>query len=172
MANLKTISKAAMAMTMAAGLAACGGGQSHSGKVGPAGGTVTAAGVKVSFPAGALSQETQIEVTDLARDDHGHKIHVGPDDVKLDKSVSITMTSDDGNAADDKMVEIHKSAGGGEVEVEVENESEHEVEAEHGREMEVEHLGEFELRPMKACVPACDSGLQCDDGVCKPHGGA
>jgi len=78
------------------------------------------------------------------------------------------MSSDDGNASDEKMVEIDHG-GSGEVEVEVENE--HEVEAEHGREVEVEHLGEFELRPAKACTPACGAGLECDDGLCKPHGG-
>ena len=166
--NLKAMAKAAVAVSMAAGLAACGAGQSHSSKIGPGGGTVAAAGVKVTFPAGALSQETQIEVTELEHDAQGHRVHIGPDDVSLGKPVSISMSSDDGNASDEKMVEIDHG-GSGEVEVEVENE--HEVEAEHGREVEVEHLGEFELRPAKACTPACGAGLECDDGLCKPHGG-
>ena len=167
--NLKAMAKAAakvaMAAVAAAGLGACGG-SSHSGVVGPAGGTVSAAGVIVTFPAGALSQATQIQVTDLSHDSAGHRVHVGPDDVTLAKAASITMVSDDGNPTDEKMVEIEHGAQG-EVEVEIENE--HEVEAEHGREVEVEHLGEFELRPAKVCTPACGSGTHCDDGVCKPN---
>jgi hypothetical protein len=163
---LKAAAKAAMAAVVAVGLGACGGGSSHASTVGPAGGTVSAAGVIVSFPAGALSKETQVQVTDISHDSTGHKVHIGPDDVTLGKAASITMISDDGNPADEKMVEIDHSAQG-EVEVEIENE--HEVEAEHGRELEVEHLGEFELRPAKVCTPACGAGTHCDDGICKPN---
>jgi hypothetical protein len=162
--TLKAAAKVAMAVVAAAGLSACGGGSSHASTIGPAGGTVSAAGVKVSIPAGALSKETQIQVTDISHDDKGHKVHVGPDDVSLSKPVSILMVSDDGNPSDEKMVEIEHGAQG---EVEVEVETEHGVEAEHGREVEVEHLGEFELRQAKVCDPACGAGTHCDDGVCK-----
>jgi hypothetical protein len=128
---------------------------------------VSAAGVTVRIPAGALSSEVQIEVTDISHDAKGHKVHIGPDDAKLSKAASIEIASDDGNAADEKLVEIDHSAGT-EAEVEVEIENEHQVEAEHAREVEVEHLGEFELRPAKTCAPACGAGTHCDDGVCKP----
>jgi hypothetical protein len=167
MANgtLKAAAKVAMSV-MAAGLTACGGGSSHTSAIGPAGGTVSAVGVRVSIPPGALSRETQIEVTELSHDATGHKVHVGPDDAALAKPVSIEMDSDDGNAADEKMVEIEHGAGG---ETEVEVGTEHAVEAEHGREVEVEHLGEFELRPARVCAPACGAGSRCDDGVCKPN---
>ncbi len=120
----------------------------------------------VAIPAGALSKETQIEITELPRDGQGHKVHVGPDDVALAKAASITMVSDDGNPADEKLVEIEHGPEG-EVEVQIENE--HEVEVEHGREVEIEHLGEFELRPAKVCTPACEAASHCDDGVCKPN---
>jgi hypothetical protein len=164
--TLKAAAKVAMAVVAAAGLSACGGGSSHASTIGPAGGTVSAAGVKVSIPAGALSKETQIQVTDISHDDKGHRVHIGPDDVTLSKPASIVMVSDDGNPSDEKMVEIEHGVEG-ETEVEIENE--HEVEVEHGREIEVEHLGEFELRPAKVCEPACGAGTHCDDGVCKAN---
>jgi hypothetical protein len=160
--------KVAVAMVAAAGLTACGGGVvQKAGNVGPAGGTVVAEGVRVTFPAGALSRETQIEVTELPRrEGEPKRVHVGPDDASLAKPATIVMKSDDGNASDEKLVEIEHGAEG-EIEHGIEVERHDEIE--HGREAEVHHLGEFELREAKTCDVACGAGLECDDGVCKAH---
>jgi hypothetical protein len=164
---LRMAAKAAVVMVAAAGLTACGGGQASSSKVGPAGGTVATASVRVSFPPGALSKETQIEVTELPRSaGEPKRIHVGPDDTPLAKPATVVMMSDDGNAADEKLVEIDHSAQG---EVEHGLETERHDAVEHGREAEVEHLGEFELREAKTCDVACGAGFECDDGLCKAH---
>jgi hypothetical protein len=164
---LRMAAKAAVVVVAAAGLTACGGGPASSGKIGPAGGTVAAAGVKVSFPAGALSKETQIEVSELPRrEGEPRRVHVGPDDTALSKPATIVMSSDDGNASDEKLVEIEHGAEG---EIEHGIETERHDEAEHGREAEIEHLGEFELREAKVCDPGCDAGFECDDGLCKAH---
>lgn len=164
---LRMAAKAAVVVVAAAGLAACGGGPASSGRIGPAGGTVAAAGVKVSFPAGALSRETQIEVSELPRrEGEPRRVHVGPDDTVLSTPARIVVSSDDGNASDEKLVEIEHGAEG-EIEHGLEGERHHEVE--HGREAEIRHLGEFELREARVCTPGCDVGFECDDGLCKVH---
>jgi hypothetical protein len=161
----RTAAKVAVVMAAVAGMAACGGGASRSGTVGPAGGTVVAAGVRVTFPAGALARETQIEVSELPRKEGEPKrVHVGPDDTTLAKPATLVVKSDDGNAADEKLVELEHGAEG---EVEHGLETERHDQIEHGREAEIEHLGEFELREAKTCDVACDPGFECDDGVCK-----
>lgn len=165
----RTMAKMAVVL-MAAAATACGGGVAHSGTVGPAGGTVTGAGIAVAFPAGALSKEIVVSLTELPRGEgEGRRVHVGPDDTVLAKPVTITMRSDDGNAGDEKMVEIEHGAEG---EIEHGLETERHDEVEHAREAEVHHLGEFELRDAKVCDPGCDAGFECDDGVCKLHGGS
>jgi hypothetical protein len=163
---LRVAAKVAV-VTVAAGLAACGGGAASSDKVGPAGGTVAAAGVRLSFPSGALSSEVQIQVTELPRrEGEPRRVHVGPDDTVLAKPATLVVMSDDGDAADERLVEIEHGAEG---EVEHGLETERHDEAEHGREAEIEHLGEFELRHAKVCDPGCGAGFECDDGVCKLH---
>jgi hypothetical protein len=166
--TLRTVAKAAV-VVVAATVAACGGGagDSASGQIGPAGGAVTAAGVRVSFPAGALSKETQVTVTELPRrEGEPRRVHIGPDDASLSKPATVMVSSDDGDASDEKLVEIEHGTEG---EVEHALETERNDAAEHGREAEVEHLGEFELRHAKVCDPGCDVGFECDDGLCKPH---
>jgi hypothetical protein len=150
---------------VAAGLAACGGGAkpgaASAATVGPAGGTVVAQGVRVSFPPGALSGQTQIEVTELPRHEgEPRRVHVGPDDTPLASPVTVVVRSDDGDASDEKLVTL-------ENEIEHGIETEHHDQIEHGREAEVEHLGEFELRHARTCAVPCGAGFECDDGVCK-----
>lgn len=164
---LRMAAKAAAVVVAAAGLAACGGGPQATGKIGPAGGTVAAAGVRLSIPAGALSREVQVQVNELPRrEGEPRRIHLGPDDTTLARPATLVVTSDDGNAADERLVEIEHQ---GELEVEHGLETERHDEVEHGREAEIEHLGEFELREARTCDVACDAGFECDDGLCKAH---
>lgn len=165
---LRTVAKVAVGVVAAAGISACGGGQGGSGRIGPQGGTVVAAGARVSFPAGALSRETEIELSELPRrEGEPRRIRVGPDDAALSRAATIVVTSDDGDAADERLVSIERQ---GELEIEHGLEVERHRESEHGREAEIRHLGEFELRHARACDVACGAGLECDDGACKPHG--
>jgi hypothetical protein len=162
----RTVAKVAVVVAAAA-LAACGGGMDSSGKIGPAGGAVTAAGVRVSFPPGALSKETQVTVTELPRrEGESRRVHIGPDDTVLSKPATVVIRSDDGDASDEKLVEIEHGVEG---EIEHGLETERHDEAEHGREAEVHHLGEFELRHARVCDVACGVGFECDDGICKVH---
>lgn len=167
--TLRKMAKAAVVMAAAATVTACGGAATSS-KVGPAGGTVAAAGVSVTFPAGALSKEIEVSVIELPRrEGEGRRVHVGPDDTVLALPATLRISSDDGNASDEKMVEI-EHRGGLEIEHGIETERHHA--GEHAREAEVRHLGEYEVRHARACAVACGAGLECDDGVCKPHGGS
>jgi len=117
---------------------------------------------------GALSKETQISVSELPSGEGERRIEIEPSGLALATPSTLRVRSDDGNAHDERLVEIEHSASG-EVEHSMTGEVENEVE--HAREVEIHHLGTFEDRPARSCTPACDAGLECDDGVCKPHGG-
>ena len=152
----------------AAGNGGSGGGSSTAAVIGPNGGTVSAGGVTLSVSAGALSKDTQISVTELPSSEGHRRIEIEPGGLALGVPSRLSVRSDDGNAHDERLVELDRS-GSGEVEHSLTGESENETE--HSREAEIEHLGTFEDRPALACTPACGAGLECDDGVCKAHGG-
>ena len=167
-----------MAFVMVVGVAlpACGGagsnnaraGSSSSAMIGPDGGTVSAGGATLVVSKGALSKETEITVSELPSGEGERRIEIEPAGLVLGAASKLSVRSDDGNATDERLVEIEHGPEG-EVEHAITGEVENEVE--HAREAEIEHLGTFEDRPAHACTPACDVGLECDDGVCKPHGG-
>lgn len=154
-------------------VAACGASTTSSAMVGPAGGTLrTASGVTLKLAPGAVATETQIEIVDAApRHGEQRRIELQPHGLKLSGKATVTVRVDDSKGAV-KLVEVEAEHGAeGEVEVEHALETEHgvEVEAEHGREAELDHLGTLEVRDAQPCDPACDTGFECDDGVCKAH---
>lgn len=169
--TMKTlISRYALAAVLATALAACGGSApktSQSARIGPQGGALsTQSGFTLSVPAGALSQEVEIQVNETEPNDGAsHRFELEPRDVKLNASVHMSMKlgSDDSTM---KMVEVDDNG------TEHALENEHDDAAEHSRDADMDHLGNVEIRHQKACTPTCDAGLECDDGVCKPHGGA
>ncbi len=155
-------------------LAACGN-ASSKGTIGPQGGTLRSpSGVTLAVAAGAVATETQFEIIDAApRHGEHRRIQLEPRGLKLTAKATVTVVVDDSKGPV-KLVEVETEHGAeGEVEVEHAIEAEHgvEVETEHGREAEIDHLGELEVRDAAPCDPACDTGLECDDGVCKAHGG-
>jgi hypothetical protein len=160
----------AVAVSACGGAAGNGGGSaaSASASVGPAGGTISTGAVTLRVSPGAVSSQTEITVSELPSGEGERRIEIEPRGLALGASATLTVRSDDGNAHDERLVELEHSAMG-EVEHALEGEVENEVE--HAREAEIHHLGTFEDRPARACTPACDAGLECDDGVCKPHGG-
>lgn len=164
-------SRLAVATVLATALAACGGSAGTPGTtttssvVGPQGGAIsTASGFTLSVPAGALSREVEIQVHESRPDDGAlHRIELEPHDMALAVPAHVSMhhSADDSSS---KMVEM-------ENEVEHAMENEHENEVEHAREGEIHHLGVIEIRHQRTCVQPCGTGLECDDGLCKPHGG-
>lgn len=151
-----------------AGGSGAGGGSSASALVGPSGGTISTGSVTLSVSPGALSRETQVSVSELPSGEGARRIEIEPSGLALGVPSMLRVRSDDGNAHDERLVEIQHS-GSGEVEHSLTGEMENEVE--HSREVEIEHFGTFEDRHARTCTPTCDAGLECDDGVCKPHGG-
>lgn len=163
-----TISRYALAAVLSAALAACGGSapkSSQSARIGPQGGALsTQSGFTLSVPAGALSQEVELHVIEAEPNDGAmHRFELEPRDVKLNSTVHVSMRlgSDDLTS---KMVEVDDNG----TEHALENEQENEVE--HAREAEIDHMGNIEVRHQHVCATPCDAGLECDDGVCKPHG--
>jgi hypothetical protein len=164
MRELRTVA----VVVAAAGLAACGGGRSASATVGPAGGTVaTSSGVTLRVPPGAVPASVELRVVEPLRGEgQARRVRVEPLGVSFASPVTISIRSEDGDASDEKLVEIEHQ---GEVEVEHGIETERHDEAEHEREAEIGHSGEFEVRHAHVCDPGCDAGFECDDGLCKPH---
>jgi len=156
----KTTLSALFALT----LAACGGSSSSSGRMGAAGGTLTTAGgARLDVPAGALSREGEVRLREV-EPGNGAKVRVEvelPEALRLAARISVKAE----DSAHHKLVEIEN-----EVEHGIETERHNEVE--HAREAAVKHGGTFELRQAAVCAEACGAGLECDDGVCKPHDGA
>ena len=156
------------AMGGGSGSAGSGGGSSTAAVIGPSGGTVSAGAVALTVSPGALSKETQISVTELPSGEGQRRIEIEPRGLALAAPSRLSVRSDDGNAHDERLVEIEHSSSG-EIEHSMTGEVENEVE--HSREVEIHHTGTFEDRPALACSTPCDVGFECDDGVCKAHGG-
>jgi len=162
MTNTTRVSLSAL---FALALAACGSGSPQAnGRIGTAGGTLTtASGARLDIPAGALKGETEVRMREAEpRNGASERVEVEIHG-ELSLAARISLRSDD--SAHRKLVRIEN-----EVEHGIETERHNEVE--HAREAAVRSGGTFELRHAIACAEACGAGLECDDGVCKPHGGA
>jgi hypothetical protein len=159
---MTTQTRIALALSLASLVSACAGGARTSGTVGPAGGTITSAsGVSLRIPAGALSQPTELRLVETEPGSgEMERIQIEPNDLKLALPASLTFKVQDGNV---RLAEVEHGPEG-EVKTELEKHrhdslGEVEVEVEHGAEVEMEHGA--------ACATACDTGFECDDGVCK-----
>jgi len=160
---MTTTTKTILSTLFAFTLAACGGSGSSSGRIGAAGGTITTqSGARLDIPAGALSREVEVHLREVEPGNGAKaRIEVEPHDMTLQLAARISVKTED--SAQHKLVEI-------ENEVEHGIETERHNELEHAREAAVKHGGTFELRHAAVCATACGAGLECDDGVCKPHG--
>jgi len=153
----------AFAAALSLSLAACGGHAERSaGRIGPEGGSLSAGSVTLTVPAGAVSQPTDFALRQAPPGaDAVLRVEVEPRGMVLRTAAVVSVRSDD--AARLKLVEI-------ENEVEHGLEFERHNQAEHAREAVVSRLGTIEARHAAVCLAACEAGLECDDGVCKPHG--
>jgi hypothetical protein len=151
-------------------LAACGGSAGSSGGtvIGPAGGTVKAAGVTLTVAPGAVKSPTEFQIVeDHPKDGSSRRIEIEPKGLVLNASSTLEIETENDDSSSMKMVEMEAA----ENETEVEHAIETEVDdaAHNAREAEINHNGTFEVRHAKLCVPGCDAASHCDDGVCKPN---
>src|SRR4051812_45372711 len=151
-----------VALSMA--VVACGGGDkpSTAQTVGSAGATLKAGSATLTIPAGALAQNTQVTLREAEPQHQGRveRVEVEPRGMSLAQPASVSVKVDDTNAK----VKMH---GGNDdlVETEIEDHN-------HGvYKTSMTQLGEIEveLEHGRTCTPACGSGQECDDGVCKAH---
>jgi hypothetical protein len=152
----------AFALSFAALVSACAGGSHTQSSIGAAGGSVsTASGITLRVPAGALSSETQIQIVESEPQDGAMaRVDLEPKGLQLEKPATLSFKTDDANV---KVAEVEHGPEG-EVRTEL---AKHDGQGEV--EVEVEHLGEVEMEHGMACDPACGTGMECDDGVCKAH---
>ena len=143
---------------------ACGSGKGASTvqTVGAAGATLSAGTANLTIPAGALTQNTQVTVREAEPHHAGRftRIEVEPHGLALAQPGLLAVKVDDTNAK----VKMHDD-NDDLVDVEVEDRN-------HGDyKTTMSTLGdvEVELEHGAACNPACATGQECDDGVCKAH---
>jgi hypothetical protein len=146
-------------------VAACGGGSNRASTVqtvGSAGATLKAGAASLTIPAGALSQNTQVTLREAEPQHQGRveRVEVEPRGTTLAQPAHLSVKVDDNNAK----VRMHDGSDDL-VDTEIEDRN-------HGiYKTSMTQLGEVEveLEHGTACTPACGSGQECDDGVCKAH---
>jgi hypothetical protein len=154
-----------LALCFASILAACSGAASPSsaGTIDAAGGSLrTESGITLTVPPGALARETEIRIVESEpAEGKMARVVLEPRGLALAAPATVAFEVEDRNVVVTEIEhgpegevrrEMEKRNGTGEVEV------------------EVEHLGELEVEHGLICDPGCGDGLECDDGVCKPHG--
>lgn len=148
----------------AVALAACGGASNPATvqTVGSAGATLSAGAATLTIPAGALAQSAEVTLREAEPRHQGRvkRIEVEPRGLTLTHPARLSVRVDDANAK----VKMH-DGNDDLVEVEVEDRN-------HGMyKTSMSQLGEVEveLEHGRACSPACGTGEECDDGVCKAH---
>jgi hypothetical protein len=154
--------RVALVLSLASLLTACSGGARSSGTIGAAGGSVTTpSGLKLSVPAGALAQPTELRIVEVEPGAGAMaRIQLEPRDLVLAAPATLTLKVEDGNV---RVSEVEHAAEG-EVKHQLDKQR-HDASGEV--EVEVHHLGELEVEHGTACSAACDTGFECDDGVCK-----
>jgi hypothetical protein len=142
---------------------ACGGSSPSTAQtVGAAGATLTAGAATLTIPAGALTQNTAVTLREAEPHHAGRvtRVEVEPHGLALGQPARVSVKVDDSNAK----VKMHDD-NDALVDVEVEDRN-------HGDyKTTMSTLGdvEVELEHGVACTPACTTGQECDDGVCKAH---
>lgn len=152
------------------GLVGCGGNV-----VGPSGGTVRSSrGAVVEVPAGAVAQEVELRINEVARGEGDlEAVEIEPAELELRRAVRVVFPrhTDEGEqeVVHREGVEVRQLADVRDDRVEQRVES---------RSL---RLGRFSLRLRErgeqaphehstaVCEPVCGAGFECEHGVCKPH---
>jgi len=143
--------------------AACGSDKPSTAQtVGSAGATLKAGTATLTIPAGALTQDTSVTLREAEPQHQGRvtRIEVEPRGRALTAPARLSVQVDDSNAK----VKFHGSDDSL-VQVEIEDRNHGVYKTSMGQLGEIE----VELEHGVACTPACATGQECDDGVCKPH---
>jgi hypothetical protein len=145
--------------------AACSGGGNGtaSSTVGASGATLTSGAATLTIPSGALTQNVQVTVTETQPRHSGRteRVEISPAGTALAQPARLSIHVDDTNVH----VKMHDGSDDSLKDVEVEDRN-------HGDfKTTMNSLGavEVELEHGATCTPACASGQECDDGVCKAH---
>jgi hypothetical protein len=147
-------------------VAACGGGNdkpSTAQTVGAQGATLRAGSAMLTIPAGALSQDVQVTLREAEPQHQGRteRVEVEPHGMALAQPAVVSVRVDDTNSK----VSMHDGDDDSLKDTEIEDRN-------HGEyKTTMSQLGdvEVEVEHGTACTPACASGQECDDGVCKAH---
>jgi len=162
MTTTTTTLRLSLALLVTSLVAACSGGGRSGGTIGSAGGTIsTPSGISLRVPAGALSTPADLRIVEVAPSGAAMaRIQLEPRGLALASPATLTFKVADGNV---RVAEVEHGA-----EAEVRHElAKHRHDASGEVEVEVEHLGEVEVEHGATCAAACDTGFECDDGVCK-----
>lgn len=151
--------------TAALTLLGCGSGSkpSATATVGTAGATLKAGAATLSIPAGALSGDTSVTLreAEVHRSGSTVRFEIEPHGKAVAQAAKLSIKIDDSNLKSVSMVD--DSGAEHPVEVEDRNHGDYKTTMSSLGEVEVE------LEHGAACNPACASGQECDDGVCKAH---
>jgi hypothetical protein len=147
-------------------LVACGGGSDKASTgqtVGAAGATLKAGAATLTIPAGALTSNTQVTLREAEPQHQGRteRVEVEPHGLALAVPAQVSVKVDDNNAK----VSMHDGTDDSLKDTEIEDRN-------HGvYKTSMSSLGEVEVEVEHgtACTPACATGQECDDGVCKAH---
>jgi hypothetical protein len=155
-----------IAFAAAASLVAAGCGSSAkpstTATVGSAGATLKAGSTTLSIPPNAMTTSTQVTLREAEPKHSGatQRIEVEPHGLALGSPAKLSVTVDDQNV---KLKLVDDSGNVSNVEVEDRNH--------HQYKTTMSSLGEVEVEVEHGttCSPACTTGQECDDGVCKAH---
>jgi hypothetical protein len=155
------VTLAAVALVAAA---ACGGSSSKpstTATIGAAGGTLKAGSTTLTIPPNALTTSTDVTLRE-AEPKHGgaQRVEIEPHGHPLAAQAKLSVTVNDQNV---KLKLVDDSGNVSNVEVEDRNHNSYKTTMSSLGEVEVE------LEHGATCSPACTTGQECDDGVCKAH---
>jgi hypothetical protein len=146
---------------------ACGGSSSKpstTATVGTAGATLKAGSTTLSIPPNAVTTSTTVTLREAEPKHSGatQRIEIEPHGTPLQVPAKLSVTVNDQNV---KLKLVDDSGNVSNVEVEDRNHNSYKT--------TMSTLGEIEVEEEQgaACSPACTTGQECDDGVCKAHSG-
>ncbi len=137
--------------------AACGTSSDGSTTLGPTGGTLRTANVRLDIPAGALQTQTQISIREMQGPiGTVRRVEIQPSGLALAAPARISMR-DDGSQGPFRLQNQQGSGLGRYCQ----------DPSWHQHSGDLSHLGTVDLSHGAACNPACAAGQYCVDGVCR-----
>lgn len=164
---------AVAAVVMSLGFVGCG-----SNVVGPSGGTVRSArGALVEVPRGAVETEVELQIREVERrNGELEAVEIEPAELELKRPVRVELQRGEDEREqevvhregedDRQLADVRDDRVSGRVESRTLKLGRFSVRLREALEHEA---AEKEAEHARACSPVCETGFECDDGVCKPH---